>query len=31
MVGEFQAGLEKYPPIKVGTSDPYMPPKQIIP
>jgi arylsulfatase A-like enzyme len=27
MVGEFQASLKKYPPIKVGTPDPYVPPK----
>jgi arylsulfatase A-like enzyme len=27
MVGEFQASLKKYPPIKVGTPDPYVAPK----
>jgi hypothetical protein len=27
IVGEFQESLIKYPPIKVGTPDPYVPPK----
>jgi arylsulfatase A-like enzyme len=27
IVGEFQPSLKKYPPIKVGTPDPYTPPK----
>jgi hypothetical protein len=27
IVGEFEASLKKYPPIKVGTPDPYTPPK----
>jgi arylsulfatase A-like enzyme len=27
IVGEFEASLRKYPPIKVGTPDPYTPPK----
>jgi hypothetical protein len=26
IIGEFEASLKKYPPIKVGTPDPYMPP-----
>jgi arylsulfatase len=26
IVGEFEASLKKYPPIKVGTLDPYTPP-----
>jgi hypothetical protein len=26
IVGEFEASLQKYPPIKVGTPDPYTPP-----
>jgi arylsulfatase len=26
IIGEFQASLQKYPPIKSGTPDPYMPP-----
>lgn len=28
IVGEFEASLKKYPPIKLGTPDPYTPPKQ---
>ena len=27
IIGEFEASLKKYPPIKVGTPDPYTPPK----
>ncbi len=27
LVGEFEASLKKYPPIKIGTPDPYTPPK----
>ena len=27
IIGEFEASLKKYPPIKVGTPDPYVPPK----
>lgn len=27
VVAEFQASLQKYPPIKAGTPDPYTPPK----
>ena len=27
IVGEFEASLKKYPPIKLGTPDPYTPPK----
>jgi arylsulfatase len=27
MIGEFEASLRKYPPIKVGTPDPYRPPE----
>ena len=27
IVGEFEESLKKYPPIKVGTPDPYVPPK----
>jgi arylsulfatase len=27
ILGEFQESLKKYPPIKVGTPDPYVPPK----
>jgi arylsulfatase len=26
IVGEFEASLKKYPPIKLGTPDPYTPP-----
>jgi hypothetical protein len=26
IIGEFEASLKKYPPIKLGTPDPYMPP-----
>jgi arylsulfatase len=26
ILGEFEASLRKYPPIKVGTPDPYTPP-----
>jgi arylsulfatase len=26
IVGDFQASLNKYPPIKLGTPDPYTPP-----
>jgi hypothetical protein len=25
-LGDFQASLKKYPPIKLGTPDPYTPP-----
>jgi arylsulfatase A-like enzyme len=28
MLGEFMASLKKYPPIKVGTPDPYLPPTE---
>lgn len=28
ILGEFLASLKKYPPIKVGTPDPYLPPKE---
>jgi hypothetical protein len=31
IIGEFEASLKKYPPIKVGTPDPYTPPQAIIP
>jgi arylsulfatase len=27
ILGEFEASLKKYPPIKAGTPDPYVPPK----
>jgi len=27
IIYEFEASLKKYPPIKVGTPDPYVPPK----
>jgi hypothetical protein len=27
ILGEFEASLKKYPPIKVGTPDPYVPRK----
>ena len=27
VIGEFEASLKKYPPIKLGTPDPYTPPK----
>jgi hypothetical protein len=27
IVGEFEASLKKYPPIKLGTPDPYKPPE----
>jgi hypothetical protein len=27
IIGEFEASFKKYPPIKVGTLDPYVPPK----
>ncbi len=27
IVGELEASLKKYPPIKLGTPDPYTPPK----
>lgn len=27
IIGEFEASLKKYPPIKIGTPDPYVPPK----
>jgi arylsulfatase A-like enzyme len=27
IIGEFEESLKKYPPIKVGTSDPYVPPE----
>ena len=27
IISEFQASLQKYPPIKPGTPDPYIPPK----
>jgi hypothetical protein len=27
IVGEFEASLKEYPPIKVGTPDPYTPPE----
>jgi hypothetical protein len=29
IVGEFEASLKKYPPIKLGTPDPYTPPEVI--
>jgi arylsulfatase len=28
IIGEFEASLKKYPPIKVGTPDPYTPPSK---
>jgi hypothetical protein len=28
-IGEFEASLKKYPPVKLGTSDPYTPPEPI--
>jgi len=27
IVGDFEESLKKYPPIKLGTPDPYVPPK----
>jgi arylsulfatase len=27
IIGEFEASLRKYPPIKLGTPDPYTPPQ----
>jgi arylsulfatase len=27
IVGELEASFKKYPPIKLGTPDPYVPPK----
>lgn len=27
ILGEFEASMKKYPPIKVGTPDPYLPPQ----
>jgi hypothetical protein len=27
IIGDFQASLKKYPPIKLGTPDPYLPPE----
>jgi arylsulfatase len=27
IIDEFEASLKKYPPIKVGTPDPYVPPQ----
>jgi hypothetical protein len=30
ILGEFVASLQKYPPIKVGTADPYLPPKEVL-
>jgi arylsulfatase len=27
ILGEFQESLKKYPPIKLGTPNPYVPPK----
>ena len=27
IIGEFEASLKKYPPIPMGTPDPYTPPK----
>ena len=30
IIGEFEASLKKYPPIKVGTPDPYTPPTPIV-
>jgi hypothetical protein len=30
ILGEFVASLRKYPPIKVGTPDPYLPPKEAL-
>lgn len=29
ILGEFMASLKKYPPIKVGTPDPYLPPTEL--
>jgi arylsulfatase A-like enzyme len=31
IIGEFEASLKKYPPIRVGTPDPYTPPNPIVP
>jgi hypothetical protein len=31
ILDEFMASLKKYPPIKVGTADPYLPPKMLEP
>ena len=28
LLGEWEASLKKYPPIKMGTPDPYVPPKE---
>jgi hypothetical protein len=28
ILGEFQTSMKRYPPIKVGTPDPYLPPKE---
>jgi hypothetical protein len=28
LLGEWEASLKKYPPIKMGTADPYVPPKE---
>jgi arylsulfatase A-like enzyme len=30
ILGQFIASLQKYPPIKVGTPDPYQPPKEVV-
>ena len=30
ILGEFSGSLQKYPPIKVGTPDPYLPPKEVL-
>ncbi len=27
IIGEFEASLKEYPPIKIGTPDPYTPPE----
>ena len=31
IIGDLEASLKKYPPIKVGTPDPYTPPASIVP
>jgi hypothetical protein len=31
IIGELEASLARYPPIKAGTPDPYTPPMPIVP
>ena len=31
IIGELEASLKRYPPIKVGTPDPYAPPMSSVP